>query len=45
MTVFLVGLVPGLLLAYVAWTVAEFSAAHPDVASRRGCRGGVCRRS
>jgi hypothetical protein len=45
LTVLVVGLIPGLLLGWIAFTVAEFSAAHPDVAKRRGCRGGACRRS
>lgn len=45
MTVLIVGLLPALLLGWIAFTVAEFSDAHPDVAKRRGCRGGVCRRS
>jgi len=45
MTIFLVGLVPGLLVAWIAFTVADFTAAHPEVAKRQGCRGGVCRRS
>lgn len=45
MTVLIIGLLPALLLGWIAFTVAEFSAAHPDVAKRRGCRGGVCRRS
>lgn len=45
MTVLIVGLLPALLLGWIAFTVAEFSAAHPDVATRRGCHGGVCRRS
>jgi hypothetical protein len=45
MTVLLIGLVPALLLGWIAITVAEFSAAHPDLAKRQGCRGGACRRS
>jgi hypothetical protein len=45
MTTFLVALVPGLLLAWIAFTVAEFSASHPELAKRQGCRGGACRRS
>ena len=43
MTVVLIGLLPGLLLGWIALTVAEFTAAHPDVAKRQGCRGGTCR--
>jgi hypothetical protein len=45
MTIFLVGLVPGLLLAWIAFMAAEFAAAHPEMAKRQGCRGGACRRS
>jgi hypothetical protein len=45
MTVFFIGLVPALLLGWIAFTVAEFSASHPQLAKRSGCRGGACRRS
>jgi len=43
MTVVVVGLIPGLLLGWIALCVAEISAAHPEIAKRRGCRGGACR--
>jgi hypothetical protein len=45
MTVFFVGLLPALLLGWIAFTAAEFAATHPDLAKRRGCRGGACRRT
>jgi hypothetical protein len=45
MTVFFVGLLPALVLGWIAFTVAEFSATHPDLAKRRGCRGGACGRT
>ncbi len=43
MTVLALGLIPGLLLGWIAFCVAEISAAHPEIAKRRGCRGGACR--
>jgi len=43
MTVLALGLIPGLLLGWIAFCVAEISATYPDIAKRRGCRGGVCR--
>jgi hypothetical protein len=41
--VVVIGLIPGLLLGWIALCVAEISAEHPQVARRRGCRGGSCR--
>jgi len=43
MMVIALGLIPGLLLGWIAFCVAEISAAHPEIAKRRGCRGGACR--
>jgi hypothetical protein len=43
MTVIALGLIPGLMLGWIALCVAEISAEHPDIAKRRGCRGGACR--
>jgi hypothetical protein len=43
MTVVVVGLLPGLLLGWIAFCVAEITEAHPELAKRRGCRGGTCR--
>jgi len=43
MTVLALGLIPGLLLGWIAFCVAEISETYPDIAARRGCRGGVCR--
>ncbi len=45
MMVLAVGLIPGLMLGWIAFCVAEISAAHPDIVKRRGCRGGSCRLS
>jgi len=43
MTVLALGLIPGLLLGWIAFRVADISATYPDIAARRGCRGGSCR--
>jgi hypothetical protein len=43
MTIVALGLIPGLLLGWIALCVAEISETYPDVAKRRGCRGGACR--
>ncbi len=45
MTVVVLGLIPGLLLGWIALCVAEISAAHPEIAKGRGCRGGSCKLS
>jgi hypothetical protein len=37
------GFIPGLLLGWIAFCVAEMSAAHPEIAKRRGCRKGTCK--
>ena len=42
MTIMALGLIPGLLLGWIALCVAEISAAHPEIAKRRGCRRGTC---
>jgi hypothetical protein len=43
MTLVALGLIPGLMLGWIALCVAEISTNHPDIAKRRGCRGGACR--
>jgi len=43
MTVLALGLIPGLMLGWIAFCVADISATYPDIVKRRGCRGGVCR--
>jgi hypothetical protein len=43
MTIVILGLLPGLLLGWIALCVSEISAAHPEIAKRQGCRGGACR--
>jgi hypothetical protein len=43
MTVIALGLIPGLILGWIAMCVAEISEAHPQLSKRRGCRGGTCR--
>jgi hypothetical protein len=43
MTVLALGLIPGLVLGWIAFCVAEISTTYPDIAKRRGCRGGACR--
>jgi hypothetical protein len=43
MMVIALGLIPGLMLGWIAFCVAEISATHPEIAKRRGCRGGACR--
>jgi hypothetical protein len=45
MLIMVLGLIPGLLLGWIALCVAEISAEHPNVAQRRGCRGGACKLS
>ena len=45
MTVIALGLIPGLLLGWIALCVAEISATYPELAKRRGCRNGACRRT
>jgi hypothetical protein len=43
MTIMALGIIPGLLLGWIAFCVADISAAHPELTRRRGCRGGSCR--
>jgi hypothetical protein len=43
MTIMALGIVPGLLLGWIAFCVAEISAAHPEITRRRGCRSGTCK--
>jgi len=45
MTIIALGIVPGLLLGWIAFCVAEISAAHPELTRRRGCRNGTCKLS
>ncbi len=45
MTILALGFSPGLLLGWSAFCVAEISSAHPEIAKRRGCRGGACKLS
>jgi hypothetical protein len=45
MTVLALGLIPGLLLGWIALCVAEMTAAHPEITKRRGCCGGTCKLS
>jgi hypothetical protein len=45
MTIMALGIIPGLLLGWIAFCVADITAAHPDIAKRRGCRGGTCKMS
>jgi hypothetical protein len=42
-TVIVLGLLPGLMLGWIALCVAEISATHPEIAKGEGCRGGACR--
>lgn len=42
MTIMALGIIPGLLLGWIAFCVAEMTAAHPEIATRRGCRKGTC---
>ena len=43
MMVLALGLIPGLMLGWIAFCVADISATYPDIVTRRGGRGGVCR--
>ena len=43
MTVLALGLIPGLMIGWIAFCVAEISDTYPDIVTRRGCRGGACR--
>ena len=45
MTIMVLGFIPGLLLGWIAFCVAEISSAHPEIAKRRGCRKGTCKLS
>jgi hypothetical protein len=45
MTIVALGFIPGLLLGWIAFCVADISAAHPEIAKRRGCRKGTCKLS
>ena len=45
MTIMALGIIPGLLLGWIAFCVAEISATHPEIAKRRGCRKGTCKLS
>jgi hypothetical protein len=45
MTVMALGFIPALLLGWIAYCVAEMSAAHPQMTRRRGCRNGSCKLS
>ena len=45
MTILALGFIPGLLLGWIAFCVAEISSAHPEIAKRRGCRKGTCKLS
>ncbi len=45
MTILALGFIPGLLLGWIAFCVAEISTAHPELAKRRGCRNGSCKLS
>ena len=44
MLIMVLGLIPGLLLGWIAFSVAELTAEHPELAKGDGCRGGACRR-
>ena len=43
MTVLALGLIPGLMIGWIAFCVADISATYPDIEKRRGCGGGACR--
>jgi hypothetical protein len=43
MMVLALGLIPGIMLGWIVFCVADMSAAYPDIVSRRGCGGGACR--
>ena len=43
MTIMALAIIPGLLLGWIAFCVAEISTAYPEIARRRGCRKGTCK--
>jgi hypothetical protein len=45
MMVVALGLLPGLMLGWIVFCIADISATHPEIVTRRGCRNGSCKLS